>query len=73
MDSLNNADIVEVKTFMDEITAELAKQLLEAEGVEAFVFKDDPGMMGLTRSASLMVERYNFEKATKILEAMDFE
>ena len=69
----SNSELVAVEDFMDEINAVLAQQYLESQGIEAFVHYDDAGLIGQIRNASLFVERFNYDKAKKIIEEMNFE
>lgn len=61
-----------LKTFNNEIEAELARQLLQAAGVKAFAFKDDAGGMEphlqLTGGVRLVVNSADADRAHQILE-----
>ena len=65
---------VVLKTFDNEAEAEMAQQLLQNAGVQAFIFKDDAGGMEphlqLTGGVRLVVSRADAERAQEILEQM---
>lgn len=64
-------ELVTVRNFASEIDANLAKTLLDSEGVFSAVFKDDAGGMEphfqLTRGVDLKVRKSDLEKAQEIL------
>ncbi|MEP6707830.1 MAG: DUF2007 domain-containing protein [Pyrinomonadaceae bacterium] len=68
-------DPVVIKTFSNEIDAEMANQLLRESGVKSFVFKDDAGGMEphlqLTGSVRLVVSRADAERAREILQTWE--
>lgn len=70
---MSNEPVV-IKTFSNEVDAEMAQQLLEDSGVRAFVFKDDAGGMEpqlqLTGGVRLVASRADAERAREILENM---
>jgi hypothetical protein len=61
------------KTFANEFEAERAKGILEENGVESFVQRDDAGGMEpplqLTEGVKLIVLEDDLQKAKEILEA----
>jgi len=65
-----------VKVFESRMEAEMAKGVLEAEGIEARVLSDDGGgtypalLMG-SGGARLMVDRSAVHAAMELLEALD--
>ena len=65
-------EVVVLKTFNNEIEAEMAQQMLHEAGVTAFVFKDDAGGMEpqLQRSSGvrLVVNRADAQHANKMLK-----
>jgi len=65
-------EVVVLKTFNNEIEAEMAQQMLQEAGVTAFVFKDDAGGMEpqLQRSngVRLVVNRAEAQHAHKMLK-----
>ena len=65
-------EVVVLKTFNNEIEAEMAQQVLQEAGVTAFVFKDDTGGMEpqLQRSngVRLVVHRADVQHAHKMLK-----
>ena len=67
-------EVVVLKTFNNEIDAEMAQQVLHEAGVTAFVFKDDAGGMEphlqRTSGVRLLVNRVDAESADQILEAI---
>ena len=64
-----------VKTYNSEIDANLAKTVLESEGIFSSVFKDDLGGMrpdlSLTLGVRLMVRKADLERAKQILDASE--
>jgi hypothetical protein len=64
-------EVVVLKTFNNEIDAEMAQQVLHEAGVTAFVFKDDAGGMEpqlqRTNGVSLVVNRIDARRAHKLL------
>jgi hypothetical protein len=71
----DNQNTVVVKTFMNEFEAEIAKGVLEEEGIESFISKDDEGSMNpalvLTQGVKLHVFEKDGEKAIEILNSLD--
>ena len=65
-------EVVVLKTFNNELEAEMAQQMLQEAGVTAFVFKDDVGGMEpqLQRSGGvrLLVNRADAQHAHKTLK-----
>jgi len=65
-------EVVVLKTFNNELEAEMAQQMLQEAGVTAFVFKDDVGGMEpqLQRSGGvrLLVNRADARHAHKMLK-----
>jgi Putative prokaryotic signal transducing protein len=65
-------EVVVLKTFNNEIEAEMAQQMLQEAGVTAFVFKDDAGGMEpqLQRSngVRLVVNSADAQHAHKMLK-----
>jgi hypothetical protein len=66
---------VVVKVFMNYIDAQLAKEVLDAEGINCFVQSDNYGGMmpalNLSEGVKLIVNEYNYERAVEILKAME--
>lgn len=65
---------VVVKVFINNLDAEIAKEMLEAEGINCFIQSENFGMMTVlnaTEGAKLIVNEYNYEKAVEVLKAMD--
>jgi hypothetical protein len=60
-----------LRTFPDEVDAEMAAALLKDEGIETLVSRDDPGRMGIRRSAKLLVLMPDLEHARALLDAMN--
>jgi Fe2+ transport system protein FeoA len=62
---------VVVKIFNNEVDAGMARQMLQKEGVRAFVFKDDGGGMEphlqRTNGVRLVVNRGDAERAHQLL------
>jgi len=73
MGTINKNDLVTVKTFQNEIEAELAKERLENEGIKCFLFKDDCGgaepNMQLTLGVDLKVRQADFARASERLKS----
>ena len=67
-------EVVVLKVFSSEIEAEMARQVLQDGGVNAFIFKDDAGGMEphlqRTSGVRLIVNRLDAESAQQILEAI---
>jgi hypothetical protein len=65
-------EVVVLKTFNNEIEAEMAQQMLQEAGVTAFVFKDDAGGMEpqlqRTNGVRLVVTRADAQHAHKMLK-----
>ena len=70
-----SAEPVVIKTFSNEIDAEMAYQMLQESGVRAFIFKDDAGGMEphlqLTGGVRLVVTRVDAERAREILQTLE--
>lgn len=62
---------VTLKTFADEVDAEMAAAVLRDEGIETLVSRDDPGRMGIKRSAKLLVLLPDLKHARALLDAMN--
>ena len=64
-------EVVVLKTFNNEIDAEMAQQVLHEAGVTAFVFKDDAGGMEpqlqRTGGVRLVVNRADAQRARQLL------
>ena len=67
-------DVVVLKVLSSEIEAEIAQQVLQNSGVNAFLFKDDAGGMEphlqRTSGVRLLVNRVDAESAHQILQAI---
>ena len=65
-------EVIVLKTYNNEIEAEMAQQVLQEAGVTAFVFKDDAGGMEpqlqCTNGVRLVVNRADAQHAHKILK-----
>jgi hypothetical protein len=76
-DSRDKDRIVVLRTFTNELQAEIAKDHLVAHGIEAFVSKDDAGGMRphlqLTMGVRLLVLMSDADRASEILDAMSIE
>lgn len=74
-EDVDNESTVVIKTFMNEFEAEIAKGVLEEEGIESFISKDDEGSMNpalvLTQGVKLHVFEKDEEKANEILNSLD--
>ncbi len=66
-------DSVCVATYPDEMSAELARTLLESNGIYAFVAKDDCGgmrpFMQLSTGVRVLIRRADAEAAMEILKS----
>ncbi|MDO8722800.1 MAG: DUF2007 domain-containing protein [Syntrophales bacterium] len=64
-------EIVLLKQYPSEMDAIFARTLLDSEGIQAAIFKDDAGGMEpqfqLTRGVSLMVRAQDLERATALI------
>ncbi|MDQ5844360.1 MAG: DUF2007 domain-containing protein [Acidobacteriota bacterium] len=67
-------EVVVLKTFNNEVDAEMAQQMLRDAGVKCFVSKDDAGGMEPqlqgTVGVRLMVNRADAESAQQILSSV---
>ena len=64
-----------IRSFINEFEAEMAKSMLDEEGIECFISKDDEGSMGLslqyTNGVDLHIFEKDKEKAEEVLKAMN--
>lgn len=64
-------ETVVLKVFITEMDAKMARDVLQDDGIKAFVFKDDAGGMEphlqRTNGVRLVVNRVDAERARKIL------
>ena len=71
---MDKSKLVTIKTFNNELDADIAKQHLQSHGIEAIVSKDDCGGMRPWLQGQQGVDLQVFEndsaKANKILQAM---
>ena len=69
--NLMSEEVVVLKTFNNEIDAEMAQQVLHEAGVTAFVFKDDAGGMEpqlqQTNGVRLVIKSADVQRAHKML------
>jgi len=67
-------EVVVLKVFTNELDAAMARDVLQDEGVTAFVFKDDSGGMEphlqRTNGVSLMVNAADVRRAHEILRTL---
>lgn len=74
-ENFDNENTVVLKSFINEFEAEIAKSVLEEEGIESFISKDDEGSMNpsliLTQGVRLHVFEKDEAKALEILNSMD--
>ena len=63
-------EIIVIKTFFHELDAEIAAEHLHTHNIEAWVSHDDPALIGMQRSASLMVRKVDKKRADHVLDAM---
>ena len=63
-----------LKVFVTEMDANMAHDILQDDGIKAFVFKDDAGGMEphlqRTNGVRLVVNRIDADRARKILEPL---
>ena len=73
--NINDENTAVAKTFPNEFEAERAKGILEENGVESFVQRDDAGGMEpplqLTEGVKLIVLEDDLVKAKEILDAYE--
>jgi hypothetical protein len=69
---MDKTKLVVVQKYSNEINAEIAKQKLASNGVEAFISKDDLSGMGPSLQATLGVKlevlESNLKKAERVLK-----
>jgi hypothetical protein len=67
-------EVVVLKVFTNDLDATMARDVLQDEGVTAFVFKDDSGGMEphlqRTNGVSLMVNAADAQRADQILRTL---
>jgi len=67
-------EVVVLKVFTNDLDAAMARDVLQDEGVTAFVFKDDSGGMEphlqRTNGVSLMVNAADAQRADQILRTL---
>jgi len=67
-------EVVVLKVFTNDLDAAMARDVLQDEGVTAFVFKDDSGGMEphlqRTNGVSLMVSAADAQRAHQILRTL---
>jgi len=67
-------EVVVLKVFTNDLDATMARDVLQDEGVTAFVFKDDSGGMEphlqRTNGVSLMVNAADAQRAHQILRTL---
>ena len=65
-------EVVVLKTFNNEVEAEMAQQMLHEAGVTAFVFKDDAGGMEpqlqRTNGVRLVINSVDARRANRLLK-----
>ncbi len=68
---MNDNDLVVLKIFPDEISAQLAATELSAEGIESQIFSDDAGgaipALQTTQGVRLVVRKVDEQKARDLL------
>jgi hypothetical protein len=67
-------ETVVLNVFVTEIDASMAQDILQDDGIKAYVFKDDAGGMEphlqRTNGVRLVVKRVDADRARKILEPL---
>jgi hypothetical protein len=66
----NSFEEIELKRFNNELEAELLVNNLRAHGIFAFITRDDPATMGLSRGAKVFVRYSDKEKALELTKAL---
>ena len=71
----NTMDFIDVRLFLHRHEAEMAKNLLSKDGIQAIVFADDCGghYPYLRVGVRLAVSKGDYEKAQEILKVFDDE
>ncbi len=73
--NLMSNDISVIKVYSNEMEAAMAQQVLEGEGIQAFIFKDDAGGMEpqlqLTNGVRLVTAAADAEQAIQLINAFD--
>ena len=68
-----DGDIVPIKTYMNELDAQVAISHLKSNNIDAILSRDDSGTMEpylqLTRGVRVLVKDIDFERALEVLEA----
>ncbi len=71
----NDEKTTVIRTYMNEFEAEISKSILEEEGIESFITKDDEGSMNpalnLALGIRLHVLEKDVEKAEEILKSVE--
>lgn len=64
------ADLICIKRFADRHDADVAKSVLDANGVESFIQSDDAGGMYpfMTEQIQLLIKKTDIQTAKKVLE-----
>ena len=75
IENVNNENTIVLKTFLNEFEAEIAKGVLDEEGIESFITKDDEGSMApplqFTQGVRLHIFEKDLEKANEILNSLN--
>jgi hypothetical protein len=66
---MDTTRLVTIRSFSNDIEADIAKQHLESAGIQAFVRKDNLGYLQVSLEAFLEVREQDVEAAGKILES----
>ncbi len=70
-----NSDLILIRNYTSDIEAKMAKMLLEENGIDAMIHKDDSGSMRphfqKILGVQLFVRKNEIEQAEEILQSID--
>ncbi|TAL67001.1 MAG: hypothetical protein EPN82_15620 [Bacteroidetes bacterium] len=68
--SVQDDEIIVIKTYYDEVYADIDVGHLKSHNIQAFVSIDDPAIVSLQRSAKLLIRKVDKQRAMKVLAEM---
>ncbi|MBI5325039.1 MAG: hypothetical protein HZB41_07190 [Ignavibacteriae bacterium] len=63
-------ELIVIKTYYDEVYADIDAGHLKSQNITAFVSKNDPALVGIQRGAELKIRKADKQRAMRVLEAM---